>query len=277
MAKEPFFAPQVAGSRRIYLGVAPGLPLAVVGCGQEEWAARYEVRRSGFPHAIVEFVARGRGELDLAGAVHPLAPGSVFVYGPRVAHRIRAGERGMTKYFAALGGREVGAELARQGMPPGRAFHVADPAKVREIFADLIDHAFGDHPERAKSCAVAAGYLLMKVGDLALAPGELQTPAFATYQRCRAHIEAHFAELPSLRAVAEACHVDEAYLCRLFRRFGRESPYTFLQRLRIGRAADWIQSGRATAKQAAEACGFSEPSSFSRAMKRVLGVRPSAL
>jgi AraC family transcriptional regulator len=98
--------------------------------------------------------------------------------------------------------------------------------------------------------------------------------SFTTYQQCRQHIETHFLRLKTLCQIAEECHVDASYLCRLFQRHHHESPYQFLLRLKMNLAAEWLQQPGALVKQVAERAGFSDQFHFSRAFKSSLGVAP---
>ena len=64
--------------------------------------------------------------------------------------------------------------------------------------------------------------------------------AFLTFQNCREHIRAHFRRLRTLEQIARDCHVDTAYVCRLFRRYDHQSPYQFLMRLKMNAAAELL-------------------------------------
>ena len=77
--------------------------------------------------------------------------------------------------------------------------------------------------------------------------------------------------------LAAACRLDAAYLCRLFRRFDHQSPYQFLMRLRMARAAELLQDANRLVKQVAHELRFSDPYHFSRAFKRVYGVPPEQI
>ena len=68
--------------------------------------------------------------------------------------------------------------------------------------------------------------------------------------------------------------MDPAYLCRLFGRFGHQSPYRYLVRLRMAQAARRLQSPGTLVKQVAGDLGFTDPFHFSRTFKRVFGVSP---
>jgi AraC-like DNA-binding protein len=152
--------------------------------------------------------------------------------------------------------------------------HVSHPDQIQQVFEDLILHGRSDHPNRARLCNVSLQYLLMKIGDVILPFGEAGGRAFATYLQCRRYIEEHYAEVRTLGEVAQACHLDLAYLCRLFQRFGRERPNRYLQHLRLSRAAELLQNSDRPVKDVADELGFSDPFNFSRAFQREFGVSP---
>lgn len=278
-AREPaYFSTQVSEARRFYLRLSPrhASPLAVICGGWEQCRPDYRVGRGSFPFTIVEFVAGGEGELELAGHRFELRPGMAFVYGRAMPHRIRTRPAApMRKYFVAFTGRE-GRDLLREcQIPPGAVVRVAAPDRVQQVFDDLIEHGLSDHPDRDRMCAVALQYLIMKLGDLARPPGVGAGRSFETYLRCRRYIEEHHLRLRSLGEVAGACHVDMAYLCRLFQRFGRESPVRYLRHLRMNRAMELLRGPpRRMVKEVARELDYSDPFNFSRAFRRVFGAPP---
>jgi len=274
-----YFSTQVESARRYYLPIDPSTAtLAVAGAGRELCRADYDVERQHFPFLTIEFVARGEGVLDLAKTSAPLQAGVAFVYDRSVPHRIRsASEEGMTKYFVLIRGSSARTELKRYRLAPGAVVQLTSPEKIRDIFEDLVEHGFGDHPSRADACAVTLAYLLMKMGDLAVPYGQLAGASFSTYQRCRQYMEEHFLRLTTVEQTAGECHVDPAYMCRLFRRFGRQSPYQYLQWLRMNHAVDLLQNSAKSAKEVAEELQFSDPAAFTRSVKRAFGIAPSRL
>ena len=277
-AGEPrYFSAQVSAAQRFFLDLnpAPGADLVVVSGGCEHCRSDYEIKRAGFFHPIVEFVARGAGQLWLDSQEFDLLPGTVFVYGPDMPHRIVSDKRDlMVKYFCVFAG-EAGRQMLEEcQLGFGRVLRVAYPEQIQRVFDDLILHGRGDNPNRARMCRVALEYLIMKIGDVALRHGETATRAFGAYQQCRRYIEENFLRVRTLREVADACHLDVAYLCRLFQRFGRERPNRYLQHLRLNHAAELLQNSERPVKDIAAGLGYSDAFSFSRAFHRAFGMPP---
>ena len=275
-AEPNHFSTQVSDARRFCLELNPSgtsRELIVTNGGWERCRPDYKIHRSGFSSPIIEFVARGAGTLLLDGKSYELRPGMVFVYGQRMPHHIQTSQdSALEKYFVAFKG---GAELLREcHLLPGTVQQVMHPEQIQQIFDDLIAHGLGDHANRMRMCQIALQYLVMKIADDAATPGGADTAAVATYQRCRQFIEENALRVHSLSEVAAACHVDSAYLCRLFKRFRRESPFRYLQNLKMNRAVELLRNGNRSVKQTAQELGFTDPYNFSRAFKRIFGIAP---
>ena len=281
MPSEPsYFSTQISEARRFYLELNPAVrrQITVSSAGWERCLPDYEVQRPGFSRLVIELVVRGAGTVTLQDKSHDLKPGMLFVYGRGIPHRIRASpEHGLTKYFVAFGGGDCGKLMRECHILPGTVTQVMHPEQIQQVFDDLIAHGLSDHPNRTRMCNVALQYLIMKIGDLCVPDGIAGTAAMATYQRCRRFIEENFENVHSLREVADACHVDSAYLCRLFKRFRRQSPFQYLRNLQMNRAVDLLQNSNCSVKEAALRLGFSDPYNFSRTFKRVFGVAPRRL
>lgn len=276
-AEPPYFSAQVLQAQRFFLDLNPAAAgdLVAVSGGCEHCRPDYEIKRPGFRFLIIEFIARGAGQLWLGTEPYELTPGTVFVYGRNLPHHIRSDAHNpLVKYFVAFAGRTDRDLLQECHLGLNQVVRVTHPEQIQSVFEDLIRHGRSDHPNRARLCTVALQYLIMKIGDDLLPYGKTAGRAFATYQRCRRFIEEHYAQVRNLQEVAAACHLDPAYLCRLFRRFGREQPYRYLQHLRLNRAAELLQNSERPVKDVADELGFSDPYNFSRAFQRAFGLPP---
>lgn len=277
-SRPAFLSSQVSDVRYYFLNLRPGRTagLTVVCGGRERCNADYRIARRRFPYHSIEFVAAGRGELTIGGRRHSLAPGTVFHYGPGEVHSIRNDPaHPMEKHFVDFAGTEA-ARLMRAMPYRNGVVQVTSPGEMLDAFEALLRETGVGHPARAELCAAHVRVIAWKAAALEAPAGGVESPALATYRRCRRHIEAHALELRSLHEIAKAVHVDPAYLCRLFKRFDHRSPYHFLLRVKMNRAAELLAVGSPLVKQVAEAVGFEDPYHFSRAFKAVHGLSPKA-
>jgi AraC-like DNA-binding protein len=273
-----FFSAQVIEARRFYLDLAPSAdtPLVIVCGGCESCARDYAIHRSTFPYFSIEFVARGRGSLQLDGRGYALAPGTVFSYGPGISQDITTDEEEtLVKYFVDFTGLRALDLLQAQDLQPGSVTHVFAPGEVQSVFDDFIRDGLKGSGYGPALCAALFEYLVLKIADSQM-PGQAGQPrAFSTYQRCRQYIVEHCRRLMSLNQVARECRVDRAYLCRLFRRYEHQTPHQFLMRQKMHMAADRLQNHDALVKEIAEELGFVDPFHFSRVFKGVFGLSPN--
>ena len=214
-----FFSPQVLSARRFYLDLNPprDTPLAVVCGGMEECAADYAIHRETFPFHSLEYVVHGEGQLRLGWRQFKLLPGAIFSYGPGISqHIVSDAQKPLVKYFVDFTGTIAAQWLRQHGLPPGQASRVFPPSDIQPLFDELIrsgQRASRRTPELCRLLLEALGIRLLE----ARAPlKDADSLAFTTYQTCREYIRLHYRHLHTLRQVARECHLDAAYICRLF-------------------------------------------------------------
>jgi AraC-like DNA-binding protein len=277
-APPEFVSQQVTAARRFYLNLNPRRTrdLTVVCGGWEECSADYAIDRATFAYFSLEFVAAGRGELDLGGKRCALEPGTVFTYGPGVSQNIRTSptER-LGKYFVDFTGERARRLLRECQLVPGTIIVLGASAEVRHAFETLLRIA-AQHDRHTERAAALQLELLLLVVVRAMQPDtQSARRALATLERCRQHLDAHFLSLRTIEEVAVACHVNTSYLCRLFRRFHGEKPSRYLQRLQMQWAADRLRTTPRLVREVADELNI-DPFQFSRTFKRIHGVSPSA-
>lgn len=275
-----FFSTQVAQARRFYLNLKPttrsGL---IVRCGGVERSAPgYAIHRTEFPYLAIEYVTQGEGTLQLGGGQHRLQPGTVFSYGPGIPHHIVPDPGvALVKYFVDFTGTEAAAWLTEGRLQPGTVARVYPPAELQPLFDELIRNGRRGTALAPAVCVQLLRSLVLKIAEArAPRPGR-DTLALTTYRQCRDYLERHFLRLRSVRELAAGCHVDGAYLCRLFQRYDHESPHRVLVRLKMNHAAERLQSPGVLVKQVAEETGYANPFHFSRVFKSVFGVPPAGV
>jgi len=274
-----FFSAQVSSARRFYLNLQPppGTKLAVVCGGAEHCAPNYEIRRETFPFYSIEYVARGEGSLKLGRRTHELRPGIVFAYGPGIPQHIVANpHKPLVKYFVDFAGTQSAQWIKSNGLAPGKVSEVFPPNEIQPLFDELIRSGQRGTRHSPELCRQLLGCLGIKLQEARAPLKGVESAAFATFQACRQFVQEHYPRLRTLEQIAKECHVDTAYLCRLFRRYDHQSPYLFLTRLKMNAAAEQLEQPGALVKNVATELGFANPFHFSRVFKSVFGISPDA-
>jgi AraC-like DNA-binding protein len=180
----------------------------------------------------------------------------------------------MIKYFVNfVGGKAV--ELLRASPLSGlEPVQLADPFGVIEIFEQLqySGTMLTDFTQRI--CCLLLELLLLRISEQSITPRQATSRAWKSYRQCRQYIESRFLTIRSAQEAAEHCNIAPEYMCRLFRRFARQTPYQMLLRLKMGRAAELLLHSDMLIKQVADAVGFADPYHFSKIFKKVHGVSP---
>jgi AraC-like DNA-binding protein len=273
-----FFSHDVTESSRFWRDGVQGTEtsLVVVCGGLEQCAPDYAIRRQTFPYYSIEFVAGGQGQLTLKGDLCTISPGTVFSYGPGVSQVLTTDSKHpLVKYFVDFLGEDAADLLLEAGLAPGTVTQSSSPHEVASLFGDLVRNGLRNSAYSGRICGSILEQLALTIAESAVPFGSIGSVAFGTYQTCRKHLEQHFLDVHSLKELAAACHVDPAYLCRLFKRYDHVSPYRSLLRLKMAHAARLLQQPGTLVKEVADMMGFTDPYHFTRAFKSVFGVAPT--
>ena len=271
------FSDQVSDARRFFLGPRTKAGATVLGGGFERVQADYLVERAGLRFVGLEFVVGGRGVVRLNGGEFALTAGTFFIYDEQTPHRIATDpKRPLAKYFVDLDGRAGRRLLRAANLPVGRAWQTSQPADVARLLGELVRHGTSALPNRRPICDQLFAATVLHAAQSVVQSEGGGSDAFATYQRCCHAIDEDACRLRSLEDVARQCRLDAAYVCRLFRRFDRQTPYQRLLRNRMGLAAARLYGSDVLVKDVATELGYRDAFHFSRSFKSVYGVSPEA-
>ncbi len=95
------------------------------------------------------------------------------------------------------------------------------------------------------------------------------------WRRGRDHLLRNYPLLATVTEAARQCHVTAAYMNRLFKRFGQETPHDCLQRLKLSQAILKLRQQDAQVKSIAAEVGYKSAAHFSRAFKAWHGRAPT--
>lgn len=277
MKNASFISRQVLSGEYYYLNLSPerDTPGTVVCGGLECCDPQYKIARNRFKYHSIEYVVAGQGELMMAGQHYSLRPGAIYYYSPVTPQQIVTDpRRPLVKYFVDFCGPRFTRLLKSHPLARHEPCYFASASHIREIFADLqrSGRNTGAHTQNISACLLEL--LILQAEENALTRDDVESPAQQTYQCCRDLIERRFLELHTLNDVARESHSNAPYMCRLFKRYGAESPYRMLVRLKMRHATDLLNRTPTLIKQVAEATGFQDPYHFSRVFKKTYGVSP---
>ena len=217
----------------------------------------------------------GEGEVTVAGMRYPFRPGDIVAIGGGLLHY--TGTKTHLTYACLI----VGADLCRQmDIPYENAFPcplLRDEA-LRDTFFRLLEQAkqSEDPCRTARLCSTVLSLLcLLFTGHRSVAQKEQgEARVHQKVKRAIEYIKAHYAQRISLEQIARHLCTDKYALCRDFKRMTGDTLFGYLNRYRCYRAQERILSGEAIG-EAARACGFENPSFFSKTYKRYMGMLPS--
>ena len=271
---------QVADPRYFFLDLSAGArpPLKLAFGGRERCHPDYRISRQHFGYHGLEYVAAGCGWVTLNGRRTELRPGSVFAYSADMHCEMGtvAGDP-MVKYFFCLGGQDRQGRMRRAGVAPGTVRTVVNHAEIHTIAEDLIREGQRTGRHTREICATLFDLMLLKLADATQGVPESGEPARRNFLRCKALIDTEVATLRTLDEIARRAGLEKSSICRLFRRFLGTSPYQYLLRQKMNRAAEALLHHGGLVKEVAEQMGFADPFHFSRGFKAVHGKAPSRL
>ena len=79
----------------------------------------------------------------------------------------------------------------------------------------------------------------------------------------------------SVSGLAEYIGVSETYFRRIFIKYMGETPLSFITRVRIDYAAEYLDGGFYNVESVSEMCGFNDAKYFATVFKKIKGVSPS--
>jgi AraC-like DNA-binding protein len=250
--------------------------LAVVCGGLEHCTPDYAICRSSFPFYSIEYVVRGRGTVTLDGRNFSMGPGRVFSYGPGIPQKITSDPKHqLLKYFADFAGKGAPGLLESCGLRPGAVLEVFPATTLQPLFGELIQAGLDARRESGALCMKLLECLALRIASARAPLESAEAPSFTTYRQCRSYVEQHSLRLQTLEQTAKECHVNNTYLCRLFRRYDHQSPYQYLLRLKMNFAAEQLQRPGVLIKQVAVETGFADQFHFCRVFRSVFGVSPT--
>ena len=228
----------------------------------------------------LQLTLAGSGILEIDGETIELRPGMAFLHchrDPRVNYRHPSGHMEPWR-FLWISFEGVAAErmLAEMNERYGYAFRLSPD---QECISTLLDYRHYPRPIRQLSPPRAAA-MVLNLFDALSNPIErerLGHPHRVLASLAQEYIIAHLESRLTTGEIAAELQISREHLSRIFREQTGMTIRDYIMRRKLTLADNLLRQNSFSCKEIAEKLGFDEPSSFTRAYRRMKGVAPGML
>ena len=228
-----------------------------------------------FPHVspiyFLAVVTRGEGTLFTEDACYPLKRGDVFLILPTTPFSLK-GDDIFAYIYITFMGTEVPTRLSRMGIDR-LAPYFPDHTALCPTFENAIRSVTAGN-----ACLLTESLLLHTLSLLCINEEEDTPDTDTPFSLILDYIDEHFSDPAlSLYRLTVQFSYTEKYLSALFKKNMRIGFSEYLNNLRIQNANLLIERHAGSVTEIAYACGFRDPSYFSRIYKKKTGISPSQM
>lgn len=170
---------------------------------------------------------------------------------------------------------DIGLDAARIGLEP--RFQFRDPQIEHIAWALEAERRNGAPNGKLYAESLGLGLAVHLLGRYKSSTAIKRGLSRVQLRRVSAYIENNIDEDLSLAALAQIANLSTSHFKTMFKRSTGLAVHEYVIRRRVERAKQMLTRGDLPASQVAAAAGFSHQSHMARAMRRVLGVTPSAI
>ncbi|MDD3336690.1 MAG: AraC family transcriptional regulator [Eubacteriales bacterium] len=228
-------------------------------------------------HAEFFYCVQGKGFLKIVDEKEPLQAGDFFLINPSVEHtEISDPKEGLEYIVIGVDGVRF---LTAQGSQP-RYYLLNDRSNNHELlpyFQDVLREVSKQREGYPDVCMNIMKILLTKISRYARVDltGETAVDGTSECTEAKRFMDERFPENITLDWLAERTHISKFYLARTFRQRYGVSPMQYLCRRRIAEASHLLTNYDYSLSAICGMTGFSSPSYFCQAFKRLTGMSPS--
>lgn len=253
--------------------------LTVVGAGYHP-RARLHLRRrpKGLDETILIYCVRGSGWCELENKAFPVEQGDLLVVPARVPHAYGASASNpWTVYWLQVTGellshfeRDLGVSVQNPVVPLG------EDLRLVSLFEEIIeaiqhDYAYLDVLEASQAAAYAISRMVRRRherGRNPLDPGQKVAQSVA-------YLKAHLDRPLKVDKMASLVNLSPSRFSSVFHQATGSSPHQYLNRLRIHRALQLLDTTTLAVKEIAASLGYRDQFHFSNSFKAIMKVPPT--
>ncbi|WP_461225821.1 AraC family transcriptional regulator [Lacticaseibacillus suihuaensis] len=261
-----------------YRASATHAELNLTECGYQPCTVLDHYRYQAGQAYVFHYVLSGSGAVTIDGRRRAYHAGEWFFfkrgqlvdYGPDAATP-------WTYAWVAASGSLVDEHLATLTQAALAALPEAKAEQCGRVLTTVAAACRPDNGRELARLAALASFLDVLSAAVALPP---QSPVPAPQQQriddTLAFLHTHYQEPLTVAGLAQRVNVSRGYLTKQFKAALHVSPQQYLQRLRLARAIQLLETTAMPVQAVAAACGYPDPLYFSTQFKRVYRQSPRA-
>lgn len=216
-------------------------------------------------------VLDGRGTFIQQKKTYDLRPGDIFCLFPQVIHEYYCDQdQPIKKLILAFEGKQALAMLGQIGLTPDQP-HAANRVNHNtiEAFRQLL------HEHQSPMSRLHGLYGLFRSLEIVQQLHHNQEAITDWLEKGREYIKHHFSEMITVEGIASLVGVERTHFSKMYRKVYGIAPIDFLIQLRMQEAQQLLRYTPYKILEIAQAVGYQDISSFSKAFKNYLGESPS--
>lgn len=259
------------------LGRAERLLYFVGGMGLDCWQGRAERPEGFWAHQLIVF-SNGEGRLITEGKEYRLSPGTIVFLPKLTPHYYYSKTSSWLASYVIFDGGGLCALLDTLGI---QSCAIIEPDSensadrlmriMRRMFNVLKEDGLygGFYASAGLYELLIEFHRLLKKFPSGLYGENTRFAGLVSY------IDSHFAEKIGMDTLIAVSELSETHICRLFRKYFGMRPMEYLNRKRIQRAKELLESSDLSVEDISHSCGFEFLSYFGKLFRRYEGLSPS--
>lgn len=236
------------------------------------------VRPNGRLDYQIIYIQNGRAQFDIGGQQSNISSGQVVIIPPGTPHSYRLiRDKEAVDYWLHCTGYGVDHWAAACTQPGVPSLTIGQSRRVVDIYRTIMLELQRKEPE---FIGIASGLVVQLMHYIVRKQIHLEDETVQQsdirIDQCVTLMHEQYAQEWTIEQLAAQVHLSPSRFIHLFSQTHHMSPYRFLNRIRIGKAKEFLDNDHLTISEISHMVGFSNPQYFSRLFHREVGMPPSA-
>jgi AraC-like DNA-binding protein len=250
--------------------------LSTILAGMKTAAQGYNFQLSKYPFFRITYTISGQATLKDSSGEHAINAGSVYYFAPKESGTIiNNSDTPWTHIYIHFTGTEAAGMLKKITAISKHTLMVSKPERIRYLFEYIVDNCVEQHEDSQAICDSLLRNILLLLPTSAIHYSKHLNTSQLNFIQCRNYITGNFSNITSVQDIVENCHLSDAYICRLFRKYSDTSPMAYVTQLKMNQAALLLLQTDYSVKKISMMMSFSNQYYFSKTFKKAYGSSPA--